>query len=183
MDERSQTVLKRNRLLGLGLLLACSAGHSEVPAIEFTPQQLFAGRSEGNGSLTFVFGRPRIFHVESYGIRRPDGSFRLDQTITFAGRPSTNRYWIIRPESPNAYAGTLSGAAGEVSARTDGDRLILRYRLKGLFVMRQTLELMADGKTIDNSARITLLGVPIGWLHETILRSEPTTQHASDPRN
>jgi hypothetical protein len=38
--------------------------------------------------------------------------------------------------------------------------------------MHQTLELMPDGKTIDNVGKITLLGIPVGRLHETITRKD-----------
>ena len=43
-------------------------------------------------------------------------------------------------------------------------------RVKEPLVMRQTLELMSDGKTIDNMGKITLFGFPIGFLKETIAR-------------
>lgn len=36
--------------------------------------------------------------------------------------------------------------------------------------MHQTLELMPDGKTIDNVGRGTLLGIQIGTVHATIRR-------------
>ena len=51
-----------------------------------------------------------------------------------------------------------------------GSRLLLEYRVKGPLVMHQTLELMPDGKTIDNVGKVTLLGIPVGRLHETITR-------------
>jgi hypothetical protein len=37
--------------------------------------------------------------------------------------------------------------------------------------MHQTLDLAADGRTIDNRATVRFLGVPIGWLRETITPS------------
>jgi hypothetical protein len=39
--------------------------------------------------------------------------------------------------------------------------------------MHQELQLMPDGKTIDNVGTITLLGIPLGHLHETITRRGP----------
>jgi hypothetical protein len=39
--------------------------------------------------------------------------------------------------------------------------------------MNQELELLPDGKTIDNVGTITLLGIPVGHLHETIARRGP----------
>lgn len=168
----------RDRLLGIVFFLACGLGHSEVPTIKPTPQQLFAGSSEGNGALEFLFGESRSFHVESHGVSQPDGSFRLDQTITFDGKPPSSRHWIIRTVRPGEYAGTLSDAAGEVSGRINGKYLTLRYRIKGLFVMHQKLTLLPDFRTIDNLGEITLLGIPIGRLHETISRNDPAVRQA-----
>jgi hypothetical protein len=49
---------------------------------------------------------------------------------------------------------------------------MLHYRVKGPFVLHQQLELMPDGKTISNVGRITLLGIPVGWLREVITRKD-----------
>lgn len=165
-----------NRWVAIGLSLACLNASANEALGSFTPQILFAGHSEGNGSLKILFGEPKPFHVESHGLTQPDGSFRLEQTVTFEGEASEDRTWILEVVKPGTYAGTLSDAAGEVSGRTEGNRLILRYRIKGPMVMHQTLELLADGKTIDNVGRVTLLGVPIGRLHETIVRSDQASR-------
>lgn len=154
----------------LGLLLTCTAAHAQSAPIEMTLQHLFAGRSEGNGELTMLFGKPQPFHVESHGLALPDGSFQLDQTVTFQGKPPEKRTWILQTVTPGVYAGTLSDAAGEVKGRTEGNRLILHYRIRGPLYMQQSLELMPDGKTIDNLGKVTLIGIPIGRLQETILR-------------
>jgi hypothetical protein len=39
--------------------------------------------------------------------------------------------------------------------------------------MNQQLELLPDGKTIDNVGTITWFGIPVGHLHETITRRGP----------
>ncbi len=141
--------------------------------LEFTPQSGFGGASEGDGTLTFVFGKPQPFHVESRGMQQADGTFRLEQTITFEGKPPRDRVWIMTEVSPNHYSARLSDAAGPVTATTSGPRLSLQYRAKGPLVMHQELELMPDGKTIDNVGVITLFGIPVGHLRETITRKEP----------
>jgi len=139
--------------------------------LAFTPQHAFAGESEGNGSLKMLLGDARAFHVESHGSEQRDATLRLEQRVTFQGEPGRDRVWIITPAGPGQYAGTLTDAAGPVSGCTSGARLSLRYRVKGPFVMHQELELMPDGKTIDNAGVITFLGVPVGHLHETITRA------------
>ena len=163
--------MTRNLLFGIALvgLLAGGTLRAQAPRPEFTPSAGFDGRTEGNGTLRLL-GKSRPFHVESYGFDRPDGTTQLDQTITAVGKAPRNRSFVIAAAGPQRYAGTLTGAAGPVTMRTDGDRLTLRYRAKGPLVVRQTLVLRPDERTIDNSGRVTLLGLPVGRLHETITR-------------
>ncbi|MEP6947224.1 MAG: DUF3833 family protein [Acidobacteriota bacterium] len=139
---------------------------------EFTLRNGFSGLSEGNGALKMFFGSERIFHVESQGFDQPDGIFRLEQTVTFKGKPSQHRTWLLKSTGQAHYAGSLSDAAGSVSGSSKGSRLQLHYRASGPFIMHQTLVLMPDGKTIDNVGKITFLGITVGHLHETITRKD-----------
>lgn len=154
----------------LGALIVGDPVFAAGPQSEFTPRNGFGGASEGDGTLTFLMGKPQPFHVESRGTQQADGTFRLEQTISFQGKPPRDRVWIMTEASPNRYTATLSDAAGPVTATTSGPRLSLQYRAKGPLVMHQELKLMPDGKTIDNVGVITLLGIPVGHLHETITR-------------
>ena len=164
----------RNFLALLFLFLATSAATALLSAAEqplvFTPQNGFSGASEGQGSLKLLLGKPRPFHVESRGSEQSDGTFRLDQTVTFQGEAPKTRFWIMSTTTPNHYSATLSDAAGPVQGVTDGSTLSLHYRIKGPLVMHQALTLAPDGQTIDNVGVIRLLGVPVGHLRETITR-------------
>lgn len=163
----------RIRFLFASILMAqLTAFSAHAQQDLFTPQNGLSGPSHGDGSLKMVFGEPRAFHVRSMGKTQADGSFTLDQTVAFDGEKIQSRRWIIDEVSPLLYTGTLSDAAGAVSGQTSGRRLTLKYRVKGPFVMHQTLKLMPDGKTIDNVGEITLLGLPVGSLHETIRRDD-----------
>ncbi|MEO5565048.1 MAG: DUF3833 family protein [Luteimonas sp.] len=137
---------------------------------EFTPANGFAGVSEGQGTLKLLLGKPRAFKVTSHGSAQPDGTFRLDQTVTFEGEAPRERFWILTSTSENHYSASLSDAAGPVEGVTAGPHLSLRYRVKGPLFMHQELELSADASTIDNIGVITFLGIPIGRLQETIAR-------------
>lgn len=155
-------------------LIALSLGspaRAQGPQRELTPRYGFAGRSEGSGTLR-LFGRPRAVQVESFGTVQGEGRLQLDQAIRIQGWRPQERSWVITAVGPHRYTGTLSDAAGRVTARSDGDRLTLRYRILGPLVMRQTLDLRPDGRTIDNFGLITLLGVPVGRLQETIVKKD-----------
>ncbi len=161
----------RVRLLLASILLVQLA---VLPAwaqqVLFTPQNGLSGPSHGDGSLKLFFGHPRVYHVQSFGRSESNGSFTLKQTIVFDGKETQTRRWDMQQVTPLNYTGTLSDAAGTVSGHTSGRHLLLQYRIKGPLMMHQALELMPDGKTIDNVGRITLLGIPVGSLHETIRR-------------
>ena len=168
--------MKKITLLLTFILTASIVGDysfAAEPQLAFTPQNGFAGESEGNGTLKFFFGKPRPFHVESHGSAQSDGTFRLEQTVTFEGKPPENRVWILTAVSPDHYSATLSDAAGAVTGSTSGAHLSSQYRVNGPFFVYQELQLMPDGKTIDNVGFITLLGIAVGHLHETITRREP----------
>lgn len=154
--------------LFLMLLLALPAFAMPAAAGTFTPQAGFGGASEGAGTLKLLFGKERPYRVQSQGRVLANGTFRLDQTVLFQGEPPRHRHWILTTVQPGEYSGTLSDAAGVVTGHTEGARLTLRYRLKGPLIMYQTLTMISDG-TIDNVGRITLLGIPVGHLQETIV--------------
>lgn len=134
----------------------------------FVPERVFAGTSSGRGMLKLAWGQPRPFAVRSVGRMRADGVFRLDQDVTFEGKPLRSRHWLMRHDAAGRYAITLSDAAGPVTARIDGARLILRYPLeRGGLVMHQVLDLLPDGR-IANRGTVRFWGIPIGHLRETI---------------
>jgi hypothetical protein len=115
-----------------------------------------------------------LAYSEEFGKRLYKFAF-WEQTEVHAvhqGQPSQERSWILKTIRQNHYTATLSDAAGPVTGLADGSRLLLEYRVKGPLIMHQTLELMPDGKTIDNVGKITFLGIPVGYLHETITRKD-----------
>lgn len=152
-------------------LLALPAFAKPTGAGTFTLQTGFGGSSEGTGTLKFLFGKPRPYHVQNEGHVLANGTFRLDQTVMFHGKPPEHRQWLLTTLSPGEYTGTLSDASGRVTGHTQGARLTLHYRLKGPLVMHQTLEMLPDGN-IDNVGKITFIGIPVGHLHETIVRKQ-----------
>lgn len=141
------------------------------PAPAMRPEAFFAGRTEGRGELTLRGGSTRPLKVESRGQVEPDGSFRLDQTITFDDGERETRTWHMRSTGPQTYTGTLSDASGTMTGEVDGNRFHLRYRVRSPAVyMEQWLYLEPDGQSAVNIGEITVLGIPWGRLDERIVR-------------
>ena len=138
---------------------------------ELIPDQFFLGPTHGVGTLSTRFRATRTLHVEGMGRREADGSFRLDQTVTFDDGAIETRTWRLERTAPNTYHATLSDAAGDVSAESSGNTFHLRYLLRQPRVtMEQWLYLQPDGRTVLNRATVSVLGVPWARLAETITR-------------
>ena len=158
------------------LLSAClarfpSAEPQPSPQPELIPDQFFLGATHGVGTLSTRFRATRTLHVEGMGRREADGSFRLDQTVTFDDGAVETRTWRLERTSPSTYHATLSDAAGDVSAESSGNTFHLRYLLRQPRVMmEQWLYLQPDGHTVLNRATVSVLGVPWARLAETITR-------------
>jgi hypothetical protein len=153
--------------IGMAALLAASSMARAAPPTAVDPASLFEGRSEGRGTLTLGFGRPRPYTVENRGHRDADGTFRLDQVVRFEGEAPQPRHWVIRNDGEGRYTFTLSDAAGPGIATTDGRSLRLRYAPRHGLRMHQMLSRNADG-TIANAGTVRMLGIPVGHLSETI---------------
>ena len=169
----------------LGLLTLCLGACAPTVTpnaahLTFDPVSAFAGRSHGDGTLEVIFQPPQPFHVESRGFTQADGTFRLEQTVQFTGKPPQKRHWLLTRVSPTGYAGTLSDAGGPVEGQVVGPQFKLEYALPGGLTMHQTLTLEPGGKVIDNVGRITFWGVQIGYLHETIERKHALRQAAAN---
>lgn len=165
------------RIAAAALLFACLSLPAAPSVPRANPVVLFEGRSNGVGELRILRGRARPFRVESHGRHQPDGTFRLDQRVQFAGEPVRERHWILRRAPAGRYTFSLSDAAGSGTAAVEGDRLTLRYPLGRGLSMRQVLEPAADGRRIANTGTVRWLGIPVGRLTETITR-DASADHA-----
>ena len=171
-------LLRSTRLSALALLAlasGCLAGFPTTPTPQpqpgFDPTVFFAGHTHGEGTLDVRVGSDRTLSVEGIGRTDADGSFRLDQTITYGDGAVETREWHLRRVDAQHYTATLSDAKGDVSAETSGNLFHLRYLLRQPAVyMEQWLYLRPDGRSVDNQAQVTVLGVPWARLAETITR-------------
>lgn len=159
-----------------GALAACVGA---MPLGEFAgagpamrPEQFFAGATRGWGVLETRGGRPsQRFTVEGRGATAADGSFGLEQTVRWGDGRVEQRAWRLVADGPQRYRGTLTDARGAVTAEIVGNVFHLRYRLADPAVMmEQHLYLQADGRSVLNSATVTVMGMPVAHLTETIVR-------------
>lgn len=159
--------------LGLLALAACTAParHPERarPAPRFEALAFFAGASRGEGRLKVAFKAPVEIHVASTG-RVEDGTLVLDQRIVEGAKPPRTRRWRIREVAPGRYAGTLSDAAGPVAGVTEGNRLTLRFAMRGGLRATQYLYLQPGGRVALNGMAVTKWGIRIATLEERISR-------------
>ena len=154
--------------LGLGPFLSHPAA-AENPTLRF--EVFFAGHTQGKGTLELLTGRRLSLQVEGHGNIEADGSFRLDQVVTFEDGVVERRTWRLVKRDQRSYTGTLSNADGAVSAEATGNRFHLRYLVRQPAVyMEQYLYLQPDGRTILNQATITVIGQPWARLTEEITR-------------
>ena len=173
MHSRLRLAVALVPLFLFGCLPAFPNAIEPVGQPELLPDVFFAGRTTGEGTLTMRFRAPRSLRVEGMGQREPDGTFRLDQTVTFGDGTVETRTWRMRRTAANEYRATLSDATGEVTAQTSGNSFHLRYLLRQPRVyMDQWLYLQPNGRTVANRATVTVLGIPWARLDETITRAE-----------
>ena len=143
---------------------------ADAPLLD--PLAFFAGQSRGEGTLKIALRRPRAVAVASAGRWSSDGGLILDQTVALAGQPATQRQWQLRRDGPNGVTGNLSDAAGPVTGRVEGNRLHLRFTMKGGLRADQWLALQPGGQVLHNVMIVRKFGLPVARLDERITRIE-----------
>jgi hypothetical protein len=159
-------------LLPAPLLLAAFAPAVRPPAADaaqpFDAIRFFDGRTEGQGVLKVVLRSATKIRVESRGRTETDGTLSVRQTVSHGDKPARIREWRIRELSPGRYVGTLSDASGPVVGAVAGNRLHLRFRMKGGLNADQWLTLAPGGRSAHNLMRVRKFGLTVASLDETI---------------
>lgn len=177
--------------LALALAACVSAPESIAPAAtapvlaeapRFDPFVFFVGESRGEGVLNKALSDPVPLRVESHGRivveRSREAAWAaperrvlvLDQTIREGEKPPRTRQWRLTEIAPGRYEGTLTDAIGPVRGRTQGNRLVLEFTMRGSFPVRQELTLSEDGRRAYNVLTVKQLGVTVAVLAEEIVR-------------
>ena len=152
-----------------GLIGVLSAGASAVAAQPqaFDPITFFTGATDSTGSLKQAFSSAKATHVTGFGALR-GGVFVLDQTMTVAGEPPTNRQWQLHQITPGHYGGTISDAKGPVTIDVAGNRLLIRYTMKSGLKVTSVLTIEPGGRTGRNLSTVRKWGMTAATLTETI---------------
>ena len=158
------------RLFILSLALAGCTAPAPAEPPTFDPLVFFTGPSRGEGTLK-VLTKPSVpIRVESEG--RPDGKggLILEQTIREGSKPPRQRRWVLRQTSPTTMSGTITDNPGTVTGRLDGNRMLLKYTMKGGLKTDQVLTLRPDGRSLDNRMTVRKFGIPVAHVKEVITK-------------
>ena len=153
--------------LGLALAAAAAVQSPAGGSATLDPIAFFTGRSEGEGTVDTLLGKPVKLLVTSVGEKQGD-TLILDQTIRQGAKPPRVRRWIMRPVAPGRFTGTLTDAEGPVNVTVAGPRASIRYRMRGGLDVDQQLTLQTDGKTLLNRLHVRKFGVRVAVVGETI---------------
>ncbi len=163
--------------------LAPAPAPPQAPAPAFDPFAFFLGASEGTGTLAKAMADDVPVRVTSMGrleteVRReaawaapPRRVLVLDQVVREGDKPPRRRQWRIHEVAPGRYAGSLTGALTPIEGRSEGNRLVLTFTIKGGLSVRQELTLSADGSHAANVMTVTKLGLTVAVLSEDIRKA------------
>jgi hypothetical protein len=150
--------------------MATGAATAQLPApssATLEPIAFFTGRSQGEGIVDTLLGKPVKLLVESVGVRQGD-TLILEQTISEGAKPPRVRRWIMRPVAPGRYTGTLTDAEGAVNVTVAGPRASIRYRMRGGLDVDQQLTLQPGDRTLLNRLHVKKFGIRVANVEETI---------------
>jgi len=160
----------RRTLAALVLATCAVPAHSAAPAKpqpKFDPLDFFSGETRGEGNLKILMKPTASIRVETRGIPDGKGGAALDQKVYEAGKPVRIRRWALYPTSKSTLAGTVTDA-GPISGDLSGNRLHLKYMMKGGLAAEQYLYLQPDRRTVLNRMTVRRWGIVVARINETI---------------
>ena len=144
-----------------------SSGPPAAGAAPFPVLGFFDGRSEGLATLKVVLRGRVPVRVESLGRIEAD-TLVLRQIVHEGAKPPRERAWRIRETAPGHFAGTLSDAAGPVTADAGPGRVHILFAMKDGVDAEQWLTLAPDGRSAHNVLTARKFGIVVAVLDETI---------------
>lgn len=149
----------------LALAAASPAAASDAGKLDLIG--FFTGRTHAESEIKVAFRKPVRHVTDTVGKKGANGDLVLVDTIREEGKPMKTRRWTMRPAGPDRFTGSMSEATGPVQVSVEGDKAVIRYKMKGGISVEQHLELK-DGKTLSNYVSAKKLGVRLGRLEGTI---------------
>jgi len=107
--------------------------------------------------------KPSKLVVDSVGGKGDRGDFVLIDTVREEGKPVRTRKWVMKPDGPDHFTGSLSDATGPVDVKVSGDTATIRYLMTdGHLSILQQLQLQPDGRTLANHVTAKKFGLKFG---------------------
>jgi len=150
--------------------VSTAAEVSAAPA--FDPVAFFTGSTQGMGQLKKVFSSAHRTVTHGRGVVRADGMLVLDHRVEEQGEPVRLRQWQLRQTAPGQFGGSVSDASGPVTGMLAGNRLTIRYTMRGGMRVDQVLTMAAGGQSASNVMKISKFGMTVATLTETIRRTQ-----------
>jgi hypothetical protein len=160
------------RIYAAAALLTCAvpavAAEPAKPQPQLDPLEFFTGETRGAGTIKVMMKPPAAVRAETRGTPDGKGGMTLDQKVFEAGQPVRIRRWVLRPTSKTTLTGTVTDAAGPVTGNLSGNRLHLKYRMKGGLAAELFMYLQPDRRTLRNQMIVRKWGMVVARIDETV---------------
>ena len=154
-------------LLTLALASAAPAAEPKLDMLAF-----FSGHTHADNLIKIALHGPHKLIVDSIGGRNKEGQFVLIDTVQEEGKPTRKRTWVMHPDGPNHFTGSLSDANGPVDVTVSGNSASIRYVMKeGGLKVQQDLQLRSDG-TVSNHVIAKKFGLKFAQVDGTIRKAD-----------
>ena len=154
-------------LLTLAVASAAPAAEPKLDMLAF-----FSGHTHADNLIKIALHGPHKLVVDSIGGRNKEGQFVLIDTVQEEGKPTRKRTWVMHPDGPNHFTGSLSDANGPVDVAVSGNSASIRYVMKeGGLKVQQDLQLRSDG-TLSNHVIAKKFGLKFAQVDGTIRKAD-----------
>lgn len=148
------------------LILAASAGADPAPKLDMLA--FFTGHTHADNIIKIALQGPHKLIVDSIGGRNKEGEFVLIDNVQEEGKPDRKRTWVMHPDGPGHFTGSLSDAKGPVDVTVSGGTAEIRYTMKdGGLKIDQQLAVQRDG-TLSNHVVAKKFGLKFAEASGTI---------------
>ena len=153
-------------------LLTLAAASAPAADAKLDMLAFFSGRTHADNVIKIALHGLHKLTVDSVGGRNKEGQFVLIDTVQEEGKPTRKRTWVMHPDGPNHFTGSLSDANGPVDVAVSGNSASIRYVMKeGGLKVQQDLQLRSDG-TLSNHVIAKKFGLKFAQVDGTIRRAD-----------